>query len=89
MYTKWTQHLKDDEEKKRFQNQIWSAKPVLDRVYAILEEQEKGLDRSEIDPGSFENANWAYLQAFKNGDRFRLNYLKQLIDLDKQKDDTK
>jgi hypothetical protein len=86
MYTKWTQHLTDEEEKKRFQNQIWSAKPVLERLLLILDEQEKSLDRSEIDPQSFSSPNWAYLQAFKNGDRFRLNYLKTLIDLDQQKE---
>lgn len=86
MYTKWTQHLKDDEEKARFRNQVFSAKPVLERLYSILEEQEKSLDRNEIDPTSFSNPNWAYLQAFKNGDRFRLNYLKTLIDLDQQKE---
>jgi hypothetical protein len=89
MYTKWTQHLKDEEEKARFENTILSSKKVLDRLIQILDEEEQALDRSELDIKSFDHPGWAYKQAFKNGYRSSLGVLKKLIDLDQQKKEYK
>lgn len=86
MYTKWTQHLKDPEEKERFVNSILGSKIVLRRLQDLLKEEEQSLDRSETDIRIFDQPNWAERQAFKNGYRSCLGVLQKLIDLDHQKD---
>lgn len=85
MYTKWTQHLSDPEDKKRFENDIISAKPVLERITSLLNEEEQALDRSEMDIRTYDLANWSERQAHKNGFRSCLYMVKKLIDLDQQK----
>lgn len=84
MYTKWTSHIKDPEAKKDFEAHIISAKPVLDRQKDILAEEERALDRSELDVKSFSNPNWPNLQAYKFGYRAALGFMTKLTDLDKQ-----
>lgn len=86
MYTKWTQHLKDPEEKQRFENSIRSAAPVLEQLQVFLKEEELALNRSETDIRVFDQPNWAERQAFKNGYRSCLGILQKLVDLDQQKD---
>jgi len=84
MYTKWTSHLTDPEEKTRFTNKILSSRSVLERLSTILNEQEKELDRIETDPRIYEIPNWEYRQADNNGYRRCLSILKKLINLDQQ-----
>jgi hypothetical protein len=82
MYSAWTKNLKDPEEVIRFQNTVQSAKPVLDRLTELIEEEENALDRSETDIRVFDLPNWAERQAFKNGCRSYMNTVKKLINLD-------
>ncbi len=84
MYIDWTKHLKDQEEKSKFTQQIQSAKEVLDRVKAILAEKLNTLDRSEVDMETYNTPNWAERQAHKNGQRSSLMFLLKLVDLDQQ-----
>jgi hypothetical protein len=86
MYTKWTQHLKDPEEKQRFVNEILSSKHVLEHLMALLDEEEKVLNRSEIEPTAYNVPSWPYFQAHKNGFRQCLYKIKKIIDLDQQKE---
>ena len=86
MYTKWTQHLKDPEERLRFEQGIRSSSTILARLQTLLKEEEEALDRSEADIRAFDLPNWAERQAFKNGYRSCLGVLNKLIDLDHQKD---
>ena len=86
MFTKWTQHLKDPEERLRFESTVRSSSLVLERLQALLKEEEQSLDRSETDIRVFDQPNWAERQAFKNGYRSCLGVLNKLIDLDHQKD---
>lgn len=86
MYTKWTQHLTDPEEKLRFQNEIQSSKHVLEHLMTLLFEEEMILNRSEIDPVAYSSPSWSHLQAHKNGFRQCLYKIKKIIDLDQQKD---
>lgn len=83
MYTIWTKHLAEDQ-KERFKSQIIGARDVLERLEEILREEEAQLDRSEIDPNSFDTPNWDYKQAYKNGYRAGLAVMTKLIDLDQQ-----
>jgi hypothetical protein len=84
MITAWTKHLEDQDAKADFEREIWGSKRILDRLSEILDEGEKSLNRSEIDVRAFDNPNWAYLQAFKNGQRAVFKSIKALITLDQQ-----
>lgn len=83
MYTKWTAHCKTEQEKIQFESDLRRSKPVLERLKDILEQAEGSLDKNDT---KFETASWAYLQAYTIGNRAALKLIKQLIDLDKQKD---
>lgn len=82
MISRWTQHLKDQEDIERFKNSLLGQKWLLNRLSEILEEEEQSLDRSETTNKVYENSNWAYLQAHKNGYRQALSVLKKLVNLD-------
>lgn len=84
MYTKWTQHIKDQDAKDRFEKLIYSSREVLDRLQVILKEDERVLNRSETDTKNFDSPNWDYRQAFKNGQRNKIDDVLRLIDLDQQ-----
>lgn len=86
MLTVWTKNLKTEEEKQNFTNQVLGARPVLERLQKLLEEKEAELDRSERTQKAYENPNWAYLQAHRNGCASMLQSIKDLINLDQQKE---
>lgn len=89
MFIEWTKHLSDPEAKSRFENQVHSAKDVLDRIKHLLSEKEQTLDRQENNIEVYNMPNWSHRQAHKNGQRSSLAWLKQLVDLDTQKKDVK
>jgi hypothetical protein len=85
MYTKWTEHLKDDPNAKlRFEAAVQGSKQVLDRLMVLIDEEIKALDQSEMDAKAYDNPSWAYKQAYKNGCRKAFTVLKTYVDLDKQ-----
>jgi hypothetical protein len=86
MYTKWTQHLKDKEEKEDFEKHVWSAKPVLDRLMQLLTNSIDGIEKSEISLKNYDLPNWDYRQADYNGYKRALMEIKTLIDLDQQRE---
>lgn len=85
MYSRWTSHLKTDEEKKSFQNEVISAKGVLERLIQMIDEDVNQLDKSELDQRVYSIPNWSHLQAHKNGNRQSYAAIRQMIDLDQQK----
>ena len=86
MYTVWTKNLKTEEDKDNFNNQLLGARPVLERLYQLLEEKEVELGRVERSKTTYANPNWAYLQAHHNGCASMLSSIKELINLDQQKE---
>lgn len=87
MITKWTQHLRDPKEKEELEKAIRSAKPVLDRLKDMVEDQIKQVASSELDVNAFDNPNWAYKQAYKNGYKTSLRFLETILNnLDHQKE---
>lgn len=86
MMSMWTKNLKSPEEKDRFENNLKSAKPVFKRLTQLLTEEEEELDRSELNVDTYETPNWASKQAHKNGQRTMLRKIKNLINLDQQKE---
>lgn len=83
MLTIWTQDIKDTEEKEAFTNHIRNSKAVLDKIVGILIAEQNALDRSETDMKSFDQPNWEYRQAYKNGYRACLTKITSLVDIDK------
>lgn len=84
MITKWTSHLKDEEDKERFATSVMASKHVLDRLIQIIEEMEDDLDAAERSPKTYETPNWDYRQAHNNGAKQYLNIFKKIITLDQQ-----
>ena len=84
MLLPWTKHIKDAEEKKRFENEIIGSRRVLERLQELLDEEEKLIDRLETTPRIFDQPNWYERQIFYNGFRSCIGMLKKLIDLDQQ-----
>lgn len=85
MLTVWTKNLKTKSEQDNFNNQLLGARPVLERLTEILTEKEAELDRSERSLKAYDNPNWAYQQAHKNGFASSIAALKEIINLDHQK----
>lgn len=82
MLTRWTDNIKDPAEKAAFESSVKSAKPILARLTQIIKDQEDALDRSESDVAAFDTPNWAYLQAYKNGQRSTYRTAKALLNID-------
>lgn len=86
MKTIWTQHLKDPEEKKRYESSLRNSKWILDDLSALLDRMEEDLTKADINTKTYEVPNWAYRQAHNNGARQYVRLIKRLINLD-QKDE--
>ncbi len=86
MYTKWASHIADPQEKINFERHVVSARPVLDRLRQLLEEDKAQLDKVEMNVKQFDNPNWDYRQAFYNGSKASYTSILKLIDLDQQKE---
>lgn len=88
MYSVWTKHLKDPEEKAQFEKNLRNSKWILDKLDEILLSMETSLRRSEISPASYDSPNWAYRQAHSNGFLQSITSVRRLINLDQRdKDD--
>lgn len=84
--SRWSQNLKTDDERTRFENSVLGAKSIISRLYDILEEEESEIDRSELTLDTYSTPNWAEKQAHKNGQRAILRKIKNIINLDQQRD---
>lgn len=84
MYSRWTQHLKTDEEKERFKREIYSAKRVLEHVRDLVKDDMDNLAKAEENIKSYTVPNWDYLQAHRNGSRQYMGEMIRLLDLDQQ-----
>lgn len=83
MYEVWTRHIEDNEAKAKFIAHIRGSKDVLDRLSQILDMEWDGLNNSEMSMKCFENPNWAFQQAYKNGYRACLAVIKNIVDIDR------
>lgn len=85
MQTIWTSNLSDLKDKEDFKKRVYSSKDVLDRQKAILEQELRTLERSEVSLRTYDTPNWDVKQAHMNGDRARIMWMLQLINLDKER----
>lgn len=85
MKTRWTSHLKTQEEKDRFESSLRNSRFVLERLEDIMREDLSQMDSLATNMQDYQSPSWAYIQADRNGaKRHLLRYLK-LLNLD-QKD---
>lgn len=76
----WLRKVAQDKEKREtFTNSVLTFidSPVGQRLYEILDELERELDRPK--EADYENPNWAYKQADYNGARRMLQKIKGII----------
>lgn len=76
--SRWTRHLEPDQAEK-FRQALVNDTLVLGRLSAILADMEAALDRSDVSESDFDNPNWQYKIAFRNGQRNQLNAVKTLL----------
>lgn len=81
MISKWTDHLRDQEEKERFKAEVLASRRVFERLEQMLTEEEANLGEKEISVKAFEVPNWPYLQAYQNGYRKSLSLVRKIINL--------
>lgn len=82
MITAWTKHIKDADEKQRFESSVIHAKHILDRQLVILDEMEDTVTDLELNPKVYDIPNWDYRAADLNGYKRALRHVKKLINLD-------
>lgn len=88
MITKWTSHLSDPEEKERFENQVMSAKPVLERLAQILKEDRDQFEAGEMSAKYFDTPNWDYKSAYNLGCKFYNTIVQKIINLETKQEET-
>jgi len=86
MFIDWTKNLKTEEEKKNFENKVWSAKEVLDRQTVLIDERLEHMRKAQHSIKTFDTPNWALKRAFMDGFESCAAINKKLIDLDQQKE---
>jgi hypothetical protein len=84
LYNAWTQNLQTEEEKERFKSALIGAEPILKRLNELLEIKERDIDRVERSQKAYENPNWAYLQAHRNGYLTAIQAIKNLVTPDQE-----
>lgn len=76
--SRWTRHLPKDEAKK-FEEAVRHDTLVLGRLLAILEEEYATLERQEESESQFDNPNWQFLIAYRNGQKSQLSKVATLL----------
>jgi len=76
----WTKHLQDSEQQQQLEATLRSSKTAITRLREIIDEKERDLLASETSIKDFEDPNWSYKQAYKNGQRAGYRELRQLLD---------
>jgi hypothetical protein len=84
MKIQWIAHLKDEDAKERFEKQIRSAKPVLERLQYLLEQRRKAIDTIETGVDKYIQPGWSAIQAHYNGEKASIKYILNLLNLDQE-----
>ena len=81
----WVRHLQDPEHRDKFEQSVRASVPALSRLYDLLEETEGSINKQELTIEDFANSDWAFKQAFRNGQKAQIKELKQLLQFIKGK----
>jgi hypothetical protein len=78
MKTVWTKDLKTEEQKKYFEGLWIASKEFRDKLESIVYDMEKTTMQRGFSESEFEDPNWAYKQAYVNG---QLAAYKKVLDI--------
>ena len=81
----WTNHLKSEDEKERFESLVRNSTQVLSRLSDILLDREAAILKQEVLVADYDSPAWPYKQAHRNGARSELKKLKDLLSFLKDK----
>lgn len=84
MISAWTKHLKTEEEKLQFKNEVLGSKNVLKRQQELLNEMKEDVEGIELSTKVYDIPNWEHRQADINGYKRCLKHVSKLINLDQQ-----
>lgn len=76
MRTTWTKHLKDEKQRKNFENLVRNSTDIRNRLAQIIKEKQRIANHSD-----FTNPAWAYEQAKDLGYNMALKELLDLVEL--------
>lgn len=82
--TTWTAGLSEDAKKSYIDGLV--ANPYLKVLRTILEVRDKGLQKNEFSTEDFKEHQWAYKQAFRNGQRSAINAIIELLTFEDRHD---
>lgn len=82
MDRRWTSHILDPEEKKKFTSYLLSSRTALDRLEEILIQIELEIEDKELDESRYAEACWSHHSADITGQRRMLRKILRLINLD-------
>jgi hypothetical protein len=82
--TTWTKHLPKDK-KDEFRKVILAARPVLERLKVLLEEDLVASQKEQLGKVNYKDTSWPMYQADCIGEQRTLNKIIKLITLDEEK----
>jgi len=82
MLSAWTHHLKDPDEKVRYEKSLIHSRWILEDLTKLLNQMKEDLEKSERSPKSYDLPNWDYRQAHCNGFMQCLYKIQNLLSLD-------
>lgn len=80
----WVKNIKDPTEKDNFEKSLRSSNVALSRLIDLLEEREAEINRQDATIDDFVNVDWAFKQAFRNGQKAMVREIKQLMAFTKE-----
>ena len=80
--SRWVRHLdpSNTEALHNYESAIRNSTTLREALLRMLGEELTRLDNSEMSDAQFEQPNWEYKQAFKNGQRSKIKYLMDLLE---------
>jgi hypothetical protein len=75
----WIKNLNDPTERENFEKTIRSSAVALSRLIDLLDEKEAEINRQEVSVDDFANTDWAYKQAFRNGQKATYVEIRKLL----------
>jgi hypothetical protein len=75
----WFQGSRNDKDKKLREEMIRASTTMALALHEVLDRWEAELNKSEISKADFDTPNWAFKQAYRNGERARIQKVRDLI----------
>ena len=76
----WTKHIKDVEERTRFESNLRNNTLLLGRLRDILQDKLDSLDKEEVSSEDYDSPSWAFKQANRLGRKAEIKSLMDLLE---------